>query len=222
METFKKNRTQIITLAVLAFLFFTAIQGMETKDWVITVLRGLSVGAVTFLVASGLSLIFGLMDVLNLAHGEMFMIGAYVGWTVFVRPDTLIDVIPPLAFLCVGLFLIPVWRVLWVHWANPNWKHWAIPAGFLLAGLALLSQTMVRFPVTIWDPEQFTMSPGTFALSASQGNLQIPAAVTSEGSLYRHHFRHLAGWYVDWLSHHRFSDAPANRHDFPRYSTRAP
>ncbi|MEM9773123.1 MAG: hypothetical protein AAF902_00990 [Chloroflexota bacterium] len=182
MEALKKNRTQLITLAVLAFLFFTAIQGMETKDWVITVLRGLSVGAVTFLVASGLSLILGLMDVLNLAHGEMFMVGAYVGWTVFVRPDTVVDVIPPLALLCVGLFLIPVWRVLWARWANTEWKHWAIPAGVLLVGLAILSQTMTRFPITIWDPEQFAISPGTFALSASQGNLQIPAAVVFESS----------------------------------------
>ena len=93
MATLKKNRTRIVVLAVLALLFFSAIQGMEEpQDWVITILRGLSVGMVTFLVASGLSLIFGLMDVLNLAHGEMFMLGAYMGWTVFVRPDTFVDV----------------------------------------------------------------------------------------------------------------------------------
>ena len=78
--TFRNNRVRIITLIVLAVMFFTAIQGMDTKDWVITVIRGLAAGAIVFLVASGLSLIFGLMDVLNLAHGELFMLGAFIGW----------------------------------------------------------------------------------------------------------------------------------------------
>src|SRR5436309_3918503 len=36
------------------------------------------------LVASGLTLIFGIMDVVNFAHGELFMLGAYVGTTVLV------------------------------------------------------------------------------------------------------------------------------------------
>ncbi len=81
MKTLGKNRTLLITLTVLAVLFVLAIHGMSTKDWVITLLRGLSVGAITFLVASGFSLIFGLMDVLNLAHGAFYMVGAYVGWT---------------------------------------------------------------------------------------------------------------------------------------------
>jgi branched-chain amino acid transport system permease protein len=40
----------------------------------------LALGAVYFLAASGLSLIYGLMDVLNLAHGMFMTIGAYAGW----------------------------------------------------------------------------------------------------------------------------------------------
>jgi len=108
MEWLKHNRTRIIMLAILALLFFAAIQGMEPKDWVITLLRGLSVGAVAFLVAAGLSLIFGLMDVLNLAHGELFMLGAYVGWTVYVRPDTIVDLATPALLLAAGLMLLPL------------------------------------------------------------------------------------------------------------------
>ena len=41
---------------------------------------GLSLGAVYFLAASGLSLIYGLMDVLNFAHGLFMTLGAYAGW----------------------------------------------------------------------------------------------------------------------------------------------
>src|SRR5665811_496504 len=88
----RENRTRVTVLTILAFLFFTALQGLETDAWFATVMQGLSVGAITFLVASGLSLIFGLMDVLNLAHGEIFMIGAYVGWTIYARFDTALDV----------------------------------------------------------------------------------------------------------------------------------
>jgi branched-chain amino acid transport system permease protein len=43
---------------------------------------GLALGAVYYLVASGLSLIYGLMDVLNFAHGVFLTLGAYAGWAV--------------------------------------------------------------------------------------------------------------------------------------------
>lgn len=51
--------------------------------FVTLILNGLAIGALYFLVAVGLSVIFGLMHVLNFAHGSMFMVGAYVGLTVF-------------------------------------------------------------------------------------------------------------------------------------------
>ena len=54
MNTFlRKNLVLFITLSVLTGLFVVASQGMEKQDFVITLLRGLSVGSVTFLVASG-------------------------------------------------------------------------------------------------------------------------------------------------------------------------
>jgi branched-subunit amino acid ABC-type transport system permease component len=45
-------------------------------------LNGLAFGGLVFLLAAGLSVIFGLMDVLNLAHGSFYMLGAYVGVSV--------------------------------------------------------------------------------------------------------------------------------------------
>ncbi len=53
---------------------------MET--FVLNFLNGLSFGAVLFLLASGLSLVLGLMGILNLAHGALFLFGAYVGISV--------------------------------------------------------------------------------------------------------------------------------------------
>lgn len=49
----------------------------------IVVLSGLYQGMLFFLVAAGLSIVFGLLDVLNLAQGSFFMLGAYIGFFVY-------------------------------------------------------------------------------------------------------------------------------------------
>ncbi len=55
-------------------------------DWfVINLLNGLSYGMVLFLIASGMSIVLGAMGITNLAHGAIYMVGAYVGWTVAVK-----------------------------------------------------------------------------------------------------------------------------------------
>jgi len=54
------------------------------EQLLIQLLIGLSSGMILALVASGLTLIFGIMDVVNFAHGELFMLGAYMGTTVLV------------------------------------------------------------------------------------------------------------------------------------------
>ena len=53
-------------------------------DWIQFVLapqviNGLSIGVAVVLMALGLTIIFGLLDVINMAHGEFYAIGAYVG-----------------------------------------------------------------------------------------------------------------------------------------------
>ncbi len=52
---------------------------------VISLLNGISFGMILFLITTGLSLTLGLMGIINLAHGALFMVGAYVGWTVAVQ-----------------------------------------------------------------------------------------------------------------------------------------
>lgn len=50
----------------------------------LTVFNGLAWGMATFLVAAGLTLIFGILHILNFAHGGFFMIGAYVAYSVML------------------------------------------------------------------------------------------------------------------------------------------
>ena len=49
---------------------------------VIAALNGLAIGLLLFVVAVGLSLVFGMLDVLNLAHGALFLLGVYLAWSV--------------------------------------------------------------------------------------------------------------------------------------------
>jgi branched-chain amino acid transport system permease protein len=54
---------------------------------ILLLITGLGLGAIYFLVASGLSLIYGLMGVLNFAHGSFLTLGAFAGWEVARRMD---------------------------------------------------------------------------------------------------------------------------------------
>ena len=78
--------------------------------------NGISIGAVLLIVALGLAIVFGLMGVINLAHGELMMFGAYTTFVVQnaakgiggIAPEIYIFVALPLAFLvaaAVGLLL---------------------------------------------------------------------------------------------------------------------
>jgi branched-subunit amino acid ABC-type transport system permease component len=73
-------------------------------------LNGLSFGALLFILAAGLSLVFGMMDVINLAHGAFYMLGAYVALSVVQRTGSfwVALVVAPLALGALGLVLEPV------------------------------------------------------------------------------------------------------------------
>ncbi len=47
----------------------------------VSILNGFAIGSLLFILAVGLSIVFGMMDVLNLAHGALFLVGAYLAWT---------------------------------------------------------------------------------------------------------------------------------------------
>jgi branched-chain amino acid transport system permease protein len=184
VKTFRQNRTLILTLTVLTILFLLAVQGMSTKDWIVTLLRSLSEGAVIFLVAAGFSIILGLMDVLNLAHGVLYMIGAYVGWSVYVRPDSFIDLVTPLALLVAGFTLMPLWGKLLDRFRVPENLVRIWPwIGLGVAGVVLVS-SITKIPVAIWNPDEYTESPITWTQAFDTGKLadRIQALEVGEAS----------------------------------------
>jgi branched-chain amino acid transport system permease protein len=80
----RSQRTSLIAIIViLIFLLGVAlINSNSLGDFGITLLSGLFQGMLLFLVAAGMSIVFGLMDVLNMAQGSYFMVGAYVAFDV--------------------------------------------------------------------------------------------------------------------------------------------
>src|SRR5690606_3312998 len=52
---------------------------MDSSLFLSQLLNGLQLGVLLFLLSSGLTLIFGIMNFINLAHGSLYMIGAFVG-----------------------------------------------------------------------------------------------------------------------------------------------
>ena len=179
----RKNLILLVTLVVLAALFLAAAQGMSREDFVITLLRGLAVGSITFLVASGFSLIFGLLDVLNLAHGTLFMIGAYIGWTVFVRPDTFVDLLTPAALALSGFALWDVYPLLSTRIRPGSSLSRILPWALISISVLLFALILPRYPIAIWDTENYARSPVTFAFMASQGTRQpVPPATFNESS----------------------------------------
>jgi branched-chain amino acid transport system permease protein len=53
-------------------------------------LNGLQFGLLLFLLAAGLTLVFGIMDFVNLAHGSLYMMGAYIAWTLIGWTDSFV------------------------------------------------------------------------------------------------------------------------------------
>jgi len=112
-----------------------------------SVYYGLSLGSVLLLAAAGLAITFGVMGVINMAHGEMVMIGAYV---TFVVQQVIRSAVPglfgasliiavPLAFIVAGIIGIVIERTL-IRWLYGR------PLETLLAtwGLSLVLQQAVR------------------------------------------------------------------------------
>lgn len=92
MRTKQRGSMIAIFIVIIGLLTFNLVNSQgNLGNFGITVLSGLFQGMLLFLVASGLSIIFGLMDILNLAQGTYFMLGAYVAYDI-QHPQGVIDI----------------------------------------------------------------------------------------------------------------------------------
>ena len=79
-------KTDWIPLAVIPLLALAALPLVgSVPTWLTLTVAGLAMGMMIFMMASGLTLVFGLMDVMNFAHGIFISVGAYGAATVLTR-----------------------------------------------------------------------------------------------------------------------------------------
>lgn len=71
-------------LFLLAGMLLVSLAIIDFRTWVVLTISGIAMGTILFLMASGMTLIFGLMNVLNLAHGAFISLGAFTGGTVLM------------------------------------------------------------------------------------------------------------------------------------------
>lgn len=124
-----------------------SLKKIESKismfDFLENLVFGLSLGSVLLLIAVGLAITFGVMGVINMAHGELMMLGAYTTYVVQqMLPDYItasIFISIPLAFVVAGLFGVAIERFVIRY-------LYGRPLETLLAtfGISLILQQLVR------------------------------------------------------------------------------
>ena len=147
MTTFLRVRRAPLIAVIVVALLAAAGFNMQPAVLASVLLSGLTLGALYFLVTSGLSLVFGLMGVLNFAHGIIFMLGAYMGLTLYANPRTILNGLPLALALCAGLALGPVCSgalAFLPHSTNARRVRLAILAA---AALTLLAFGLANFPL---------------------------------------------------------------------------
>src|SRR3954466_9100192 len=87
---------------------------MDLANFLIQLLNSVQYGLLLFMLAAGLTLIFGIMGVVNLAHGSFYMLGAYLAWWLSSRTGSFALAIPLGAVLSVAFGLV-LERVLFRH-----------------------------------------------------------------------------------------------------------
>ncbi|WML54519.1 branched-chain amino acid ABC transporter permease [Neobacillus sp. PS3-12] len=113
-------------------------------------INGLATGMLIFLLAAGLTLIFGLMDVLNFAHGGLFAWGAYSGIWIFSKTGSFL--IGILGAIIVG-FLVGILTEKWI--IKPVYGNHVQQILITLGFMLILSELLK----VVWGPNQITAAP---------------------------------------------------------------
>lgn len=133
------------------------------SDLVLLVVTGIGLGALYFLAASGLSLIYGLMGVLNFAHGAFMVAGAYAGWLVVDHLDVGPDLALALGMLAALLVGALVGLVVELVLIRPLYQR-HIQQVLVTVGLALAGVAAVQ---GVFGPDPRPLSTGEWLSSTT-------------------------------------------------------
>ncbi len=135
--------------------------------WLIQALNGISFGMLLFLLAAGLSLIYGLMKVLNLTHGSFYLLGGYIGVAVVRTTGSFV-----LATLA-GAFAIAVVGVVMERFFLRRFHLQELPQALLTFGFLFIFSDLA---MVIWGSDPETMpKPALFDHSVQLGGFYYPS-----------------------------------------------
>jgi len=155
-----------IPLAIVAVLALAALPLIGSPStWLTLTVAGLAMGMIVFITASGLTLVFGLMDVLNFGHGVFIALGAYIATSVFAgmadwtgsaqlwRNLVAIGVTVLLAVLAAAAVGWAFERVLVRPVYGQHLKQILITMGGMIIGEELIKVVWGATPITVEMPE---------------------------------------------------------------------
>jgi branched-chain amino acid transport system permease protein len=123
------------------------------KFWITQTLNGATFAALLFLLASGFTLIFGLLRVVNLAHGAYYLVGGYVGMTVALKTHNF------LAAVVVGALAVTVMGLFFERVLLRPLRGQELPEVLLTMGLAFLLGDLT---LAIWGGDPRRVEVPTF------------------------------------------------------------
>jgi len=140
---------------------------VSAEFWITQTFNGISYGALLFLLASGLSLIFGVMRIVNLAHGSYFMLGGYVGLSVVWRTGSF------LAALVAGAVAIALIGIGMERLFLRRLPGQTLGQVLMTVGFALMFQDVA---LLVWGGDPYTIPvPAALQGILTAGTLRFPA-----------------------------------------------
>lgn len=164
----------LIILAILAIFVFLFINAGQ-QTFIRTALSGLTLGSLFFLVAGGLTLIFGLMDVLNFAHGAMFMLGSYIGWQLYTNPTFIFGLLPQILAFASGVLLTTAIKPFLIRMQLPEKWVKAIPRIALVLALVFAVLSFIGLDImALADTAMVAMTTTTIGNPLAEISPQEP------------------------------------------------
>ena len=164
--TIPKASFDALPLALVAGLALLALPVIASPStWLTLTVAGLAMGMIVFIIASGLTLVFGLMDVLNFGHGVFIALGAYMATSMFTamadwaatdvlwRNLVLVLATIVVAMLVAGAVGWAFERVLVRPVYGQHLKQILITMGGMIIGEELIKVVWGATPITIEMPE---------------------------------------------------------------------
>ena len=125
--------------------------------WLVQTLNGISFGMLLFLLAAGLSLIFGLMKILNLTHGSFYLLGGYLGLLVLHRTGSFVLAVLA-ASLAIAVVGVVIERFFLRRFHLQELPQVLVTFGFLFIFSDLTTLIWGGNPQTMPKPEMFANS----------------------------------------------------------------